>query len=197
MPKFDWHHVFLWEWSLLENLVTLQQGTLGSLLGTVSPVLNSILQLTSQPAPWSDGVCCSWAHSLCSPLEVSSLSFAPGVPSWSWALFALLPDFPTTTWSPFVPWQDPLGGWEQKSTSPRVGVRKTPSFLVEGAHTGNFRSLGMALVDTEISHSCPKAVGCFKRHSCKTFWSVNHSLLYQKLLPFPLSGSPDFPVGLG
>lgn len=39
--------------------------------------------------------------------------------------------------------------------------QQTPSLLVGAAHVGNFTTLCILLVDTEIWHSCPKAQGCF------------------------------------
>lgn len=60
-----------------------------------------------------------------------------------------------------------------------VGKKKTPSLQVGAAHVGNVTILGAVLVDEEISHSCPKAQGCFIKAFMQNFLACQPLLLYQ------------------
>lgn len=93
-------------------------------------------------------------------------------------------------------WEDLFRGWEQRPVSPQVSVNKHHLFLVGVAHTGNFSSLGLVLVDTEISHSCPKALGCSKGIHAKLS-ALSTTVCYIKKITFSSIRQSQFPCGFG
>lgn len=95
-------------------------------------------------------------------------SFASGVPTWSCALYSLarLSHSSLVTICAVAR----LVQW--------LGRRKHRLFRLEQL-VGNVTSLGVVLVDEEISHSCPKAQGCFLKAFMQNFLACQALLLYQ------------------